>query len=467
MGNKEHVEFLSGILGEPDGRKRWIEYKLKHPSPDLSGADFSNKDLRDFDFSEADFSKANFFSADLTGADFSDAQLGGADFRRATLANCCLDRADLSLASLQGALLTDACMEDADFSEAKLQGADLVGADLASANLTSCDLRAACLKYTRLSGAKLQGANVAEADLTGSVMDDDAPVILRNFDLAIVDDRKYRMMKSRVKAMVAPQEGRFEDTARTRTADSTTSSRDATQDRAETTQTQTETKGATGSRPPFTSPPTEDSKPQIKPESEPKVDKGDSSFIRKRDATGTGAGAAKGNTFGVSYVAVEADLKSDEGCCRVLGVRASATYDMITKAYRTKAKVFHPDKVRHLSDAEQKFAREQFELARRAYETLTRRKEGSMDNIKWVEGVPRRASPYEHTIDELVVLVAANPSNETLLYNLAYKYAEIGKWDDSIRLYERVLGVNPNNEDAQHNLRVVKLQKAFKLSPTR
>ncbi|MBI3735472.1 tetratricopeptide repeat protein, partial [Candidatus Sumerlaeota bacterium] len=104
---------------------------------------------------------------------------------------------------------------------------------------------------------------------------------------------------------------------------------------------------------------------------------------------------------------------------------------------------------------------------KKAYEIISRRKEGGNDNIKWVEGVVRRRSPYEQTLDELIKLVEANPGHESLLYNLAYKYAEAGNVEKGIATYERVLIVNPNNEDAHHNLKVLRIQKAFGLSKAR
>ena len=550
MAEMQHIEYLLETLSDPSGRKRWLDYKLHYPKMDLSEGDLSNRALHDYDFSDTNLTHANFFGSDLTRADFSDSLLSGADFRRAVMNNCCLDRADLSMANLQGAVLTDTNIERADLSEARLQGADLVGADLGSSDLTKTDLREASLKYTRLTGAKLDGANVAEADLTGSVMDDDAPTVLRNFDLATVDDRKYRMMKSRIQAPPkqkaedleeAPKEKhrekapeKAEDTTKTRfrlnpfdrsrpktsepeeppkeksedteksrfrffrssEAEETTkqksedaeksragrrgsvrpedvetvveeapagrgsgSARDGREARAEETTTGNSHKEDAS----HAKPEPERAESNAAAEAAPKSDP----TLRAKKAEQDGHEKRMAKAFGIDYVAHQDDLKSDDGCSRVLGIKLGSPYAEVTRAYRTKAKVFHPDKVGHRPKEEETFAREQFHLVKRSYELLTRRRDTvrtnvkEMSNVKWVDGIPRRNSPYEHSLSELQVLVQANPGHESLLYNLAWKYFETGQFDDAISTFERVLAVNPLNEDAQHNLKVVKLQKAF------
>ncbi|MBI1783546.1 pentapeptide repeat-containing protein, partial [Candidatus Sumerlaeota bacterium] len=71
MAVNEHIEYLLGTIGDPLGRKKWLDYKLTRPMMNLAEGDFSNKDLRDYDLSDTDLSSAIFFGADLTGADFS------------------------------------------------------------------------------------------------------------------------------------------------------------------------------------------------------------------------------------------------------------------------------------------------------------------------------------------------------------------------------------------------------------
>ncbi len=535
MAVNEHIQFLLSALGAPGGRNTWLEYKLSHPGMNLAEGDFSSKDLKDFDFSDVDFTGAIFQGCDLTGVDFSDAQLSKADFRRATMCNVCMDRADLSMANMQGAILTDACIEEAVMVETKLQGADLIGADLALSDLTHADLRGASLKYARLSGANFSGANVAEADLTGTVMDDDSPSKMRNFDLAIIDDRKYRMMKSKIREVPRSAKAAAplnpDDTADLAAENGAASEKGAkpspASDKESTDSGLFDSKPPSGYKPmkdfkssfgrqpkpeetdPFKSRPSEPAgeasesetakskaptqateEPVAPPKQEEspnsargedttkKGAKGYQSFsFGKKDESKPGFSrdgsspkiekSATGNRLGVAYVAKARDLETDDGCYRVLGVRSTAPYSEVTKAYRNLAKVFHPDKVRHYDKEDQDFAREQFHLMKKAYEVLSRRKDGANDNIKWVEGVVRRHSPYEQTLDELIKLVDANPGNESLLYNLAYKYSEAGRLEQAIRAYERVLIINPHNEDAAHNLKSVKLQKAFGFSKSR
>lgn len=574
MAGSKHIEFLLGTLGDPNGRKRWLDHKLASPDAELAGLDASNKDLRDYDFSEMELSGANFFGADVTGADFSDAVLVACDFRRAIMNNCVLDRANLAGSALQGAMLSDSCMDGADLSNSRLQGADLIGADLGGANLLNCDLRSACLKYTRLQGAQLQGANVAEADLTGSVMDDDAPFLLRNFDLAIIDDRKYRVLKGATPAPSKDLPG--DDTAAgeaaaasarpgavaTAAGGSLAGADVSAEERSVGDDSLFDLKigvdpvaasfngsdsssnlfgadlkpmppsGAAAFRPApaAEAPKPAPAKPQSpkadapkpeppKPEA-PKFESG--KYEKPKFAMPGGKGAAASappppdsaedhdghhppggeakhddprdeerkerffgfrrakpkveerdleaerkarvshsNPLGVEYIAREKDLLTDDGCLRILGVGEKATITDITKAFRNKAKIFHPDKVRHMDEKTRTFARDQFEFCRRAHDTLKRRGGGGMAGVVWVEGVPHRHSPYEHTLEELAKLVRVNPNNEVLVYNLAWKYYEAGNLNLAIQFFERVLQINPSNEDARHNLKSAKLQKVF------
>lgn len=409
MADAHLVEFLTELLDDPQGRQKWLAHKLRLPLADLSSADFTGKDLRDYDMSDGLLSTAIFLAADLTGCDFSDCDLSFADLRRAVLRSCVLDRACLVSANLQYACLTDACLEEADLSGARLAHADLIGADLSGANLTGADLRGACLKYTRLTGAKLEGANVAEADLTGSVMDDDAPMQMKNFDSAIIDDRKYREMKSRLIL------SRALDIVVAQPAKDDT----------------TETK----------------SKRRI-----PK-------FKFKRSASDTDDSKV------VSYTGAESDLSSEEGCYRILGLEFGTPLAGITKSFRQQAMKFHPDKVMHLGEGERGASSEQFRLARRAYEILTRMRAKPLTNLRWVASVPVRESPYDYTIEEYILLADANPRNVNVLYNLAWKYFDQGIMEEAIETYERVLAINPEDEDAEYNVRVVKLCKSFDLLP--
>jgi uncharacterized protein YjbI with pentapeptide repeats len=409
MADKHLLDFLLNVLSDPAGRKKWLDLKHKSRLVDLASADFTERDFRDYDFSEAVLSTAILLGVDASGADFSDAELSYADLRRATLRNACLDRANLHSANLQGARLTDANLESANLAGARLMEADMVGADLSGADLRGADLRRASLKYTRLTGALLEGADVAEADLTGTVMDDDAPRLLLNFERAIIDDRKYRVMKSR---LTGPEGFSVEP---------------AEADKIEGTLSRIKSK-------------------LKEMESALRTEGGPSSEV-------------------VDYVATRTDLETETGCYRILGIEHGTPLAGITKAFRQKAKKFHPDKTGHLGPSEQEAAREQFELARQAYEKLSRAMAKPMTHLAWVEGIPVRESPYDYTIEEYVRLAEANLKNADVLYNLGWKYFEAGLMDEALDTYERVLALNPLDEDAEYNVRIVRVCKTFEISP--
>ena len=401
MADEFVLKFLINLAGDPNGRRRWVDHKLRAGHVDLSSVDLTERDFRDFDFSEVILSASILLGADLSGVDFSDAKLGLCDMRRAELRNACFDGADLSGANLQDAALTDARMEGANLSGARLMGADLIGADLGGADLSRADLRGASLKYTNLKGAKLDGANVAEADLTGSILDDDAPLLLAHFDLAKIDDRKYRMLKSHL--------------------------------------IQSEGQGDEG-------PP-----------------------------TGGNVGAASGSE-GISsvsgagpviidYMATAADLDTEEGWYRILGIGYGTPVAGITTAFRVKAKKYHPDMLMHLPESEREGGSEQFRLAREAYEKLMRRRAKAFGDIHWPTDVPKRDSAFDYTLSEYLKLSESNPKNGNVLYNLAWKFFDEGYLDESIETYEKVLALDPQDQDAVYNLRIVKLCKTFDVPP--
>lgn len=414
MADEHLLKLLIESLSDPKGRSRWLERKLKMRLIDLASADLTERELRGFDFSEAVLSTSIFLGADASGADFSDAEMSYSDLRRAILRNCCFDRADLRNANLQGADLTDSNFEETILAGARLSEAYLVGADLSMADLRGADLRGASLKYTRLSGAQLEGADVADADLTGSLMDDDAPAMFKNFDLAVVDDRRYREMRSRRSRMsvatptteIAPVEG---------------------------------------------APPLEEPEKPRRRRRKLRIkflERGDGpEVIQADDSTGDG------------YVPTSADLDSVGGWYRVLGLERGSHLLAVTKAFRAKAKLYHPDKTGHLSEPERASMNEKFHLAREAYEKLSRRLAKPLIGVVWVPEVPRRDSPYDYSVAEYELLAKANPDHSDVLYNLAWKYFESGRMEEAIGIYEQVVRLDPDDEDAEFNLRVVRLSK--------
>lgn len=415
--NPQQYQFLLGTLGQEDGRKVWREYKLKNKWLDLSTADLKNLALSDYDLSGANLSTALLVDANLTGSDLSDALLSYSDLRRASLRNAAMDRADLNCADLREANLSDACLEKARLCKAKLAKAILTGADLSGADLTGADLRGASLRYVRLTGACLAGVNVAEADLTGAVFDEDAPLQMLNLEQSAVDDRKYREMRSRPTGYGRPGPGEAakEKVAVARHSRHAQAKSAAKQDKA----------GAKGHA------------------------KGNGSAA-KNDAPRLKAGS-------IPIRDKEPDLSTLQGCSRVLEVPVDAALEEIVKSFRKKAKIYHPDKVRHLSERLQGLAADEFRHLRQAYETLTRRVARPLVGVSWPEGLASQASPYDYSAADYELLARLNPANINILYNMAWKYFEEGCHAEALAGFQRVLALNPDDEDAQYNIVIVRL----------
>ena len=98
---------------------------------------------------------------------------------------------------------------------------------------------------------------------------------------------------------------------------------------------------------------------------------------------------------------------------------------------------------------------------RKAYEFLTRRATTRKiaRNIHWPPGMERNRSPYDYSIGEYEALAALNGDNADILYNLAWKYFEAGRMAEAWRGFERVLSINPNDDDAHYNLMIIRLYR--------
>jgi tetratricopeptide (TPR) repeat protein len=402
----QHHDFLLHTLDLPSGRRQWLEYKLQKGRIDLAGSDFSSLALRDYDLSDLNLSHSIFLGADLAGTDFSDGFLCYADLRRVDLRNACMDRADLRQAILNEACLVDACLTDAYMKGTHLAGADLTGADLTGADLSGADLRGCSLKYARLSGAVLKGANLAEANVTGTVLDDGATGQIRNWRRTVTEQRQYKAMpRERFSRLRTEMIGR-----------------------------ELIILPPGGRRP---------------GEPEPAVEQG-------KERLGKAEKLREGR-FEVPKWEVEPDLDSTAGCCQVLEVSMDAPLDIVVKAFRKKAKLYHPDMVRHLSPKLQELASQEFQRLHRAYQRLTRRTTRKLENINWAEGVPKRATPYEYTCEEYEKLAKVNPDNLSILYNLGWKYFEDERHVDASRCFQSILEKDGKDEDARYNLMICRI----------
>ena len=61
---------------------------------------------------------------------------------------------------------------------------------------------------------------------------------------------------------------------------------------------------------------------------------------------------------------------SSDANYKILEITKTATDQELKKAYRTMAKKYHPDKVRHLGKEHQKGAEEKFKRVQKAYEAI-------------------------------------------------------------------------------------------------
>jgi tetratricopeptide (TPR) repeat protein len=251
-------------------------------------------------------------------------------------------------------------------------------------------------------------------------MDDRAPAVLVNFHQAFVDDRKYREMRSRLAASAGRELVTVAKSDEPPLAESG-GERDRARD---------EKKGQKKTIP--------------------------ASLARGSSATPLDFGKVRFES-GIPIREREPDLSSTGACCQMLEIPAGATTEEVAKAFRTKAKLYHPDKTRHLSERLQQLAAEEFQRVFRAYEMLTRRTTRPLVGIRWAEGVPYHETPYEYTVEEYEKLSAVNPGNTSILYNLAWKYFEASQYQDSIQGFQRVLEINPSDDDASYNLMIVRL----------
>ncbi|MFI5273433.1 MAG: pentapeptide repeat-containing protein [Ktedonobacterales bacterium] len=138
--------------------------------------------LADLCLQGADLRGANLHGALPNGVQLQQAQLQQAQLQQAQLAHARLSRACLVLTRPDGANLCAANLDDAHLSGARLSNAELV--TLHAERVVMCDTR---LEDTNLSGACLIGANplharLARADLRGAVFD--AATTLEGIQLA-------------------------------------------------------------------------------------------------------------------------------------------------------------------------------------------------------------------------------------------------------------------------------------------
>ncbi|HPB32279.1 MAG TPA: pentapeptide repeat-containing protein [Candidatus Sumerlaeota bacterium] len=156
------------------------------------------------------------------------------------------------------------------------------------------------------------------------------------------------------------------------------------------------------------------------------------------------------------------DLFAEEDCYKILEISPEASLDEIERAYKQKAKEYHPDRVHHLGEKLRIVAQREFERIQHAYRSLSQHKanpEIAMESA--LTDLIRKKKSADLTIDDYLMLIRDNPDNEKLHYNLGLLYFKKGFVDLAIQEYEQALRINPYSTYALHNLRLAKLLKVL------
>ena len=163
------------------------------------------------------------------------------------------------------------------------------------------------------------------------------------------------------------------------------------------------------------------------------------------------------------------DLFLEQDCYKILGVEKNATLEEITKAYRQRAKEYHPDRVHNLGEKIRYVAGREFERIQHAYKSLSQHKtqpEVDLDAAptgaptRQVQGAPAK-DPATYTLQDYVKLAKMNPNNEAVFFNLGVQYFRAGQYEKAIQAYQRCLKLNPSNKSAEYNVRVAAMMQAL------
>lgn len=178
----EKQDYINILIESVEEWNKWRE-KNFGITPDLSDADFNNKNFKLADFTGCNFSGSNFSGANLSGAKFKGAKFVGSDFSCAIFKNANLEEIDISGANFESKIvfinnntkkiITD--FEGATLTNAKLKGSNLKdanfrGANLINANLENADLTNAVFENADLSYAKIENAIFENVELSGCVL---------------------------------------------------------------------------------------------------------------------------------------------------------------------------------------------------------------------------------------------------------------------------------------------------------
>jgi tetratricopeptide (TPR) repeat protein len=321
---------------------------------------------------------------------------------------------DLTQADLSNAVLREFNFKRVNLSAAKLFNADLSGSDFSYANLSYASLRRA-----NLANAFLTGANLTVAILQGANMVD------TNLDYANLSSAKlggaHLVGASVVEANL--------DGADLRGASLKFANL-----------TGTSLKGANVEDADLTS-------AIIPEEGIAQLKHYDRAIVSRQSATGKQQKLPVEESY--------EELFAEADCYRILGVTKDATIEQIDRAYRKKAKEYHPDRVGDLGEKIQFVAKREFERIVQAYRALSRYRSKPYMELEPLAGVhlPQK-NIKEFTIEDYLEFIKAHPDSDKAQYNLGIRYFEKGLVQMAINAYRRALEINPKNDFARHNLKI-------------
>jgi uncharacterized protein YjbI with pentapeptide repeats len=330
---------------------------------------------------------------------------------------------DLSQADLSNRELLDFDFRDCNLAAAKFFNSDLAGSDLTGANLTYADMRRvnlanAFLTSAQASGADLSGANLVDtnldnADLRGARMGGAHLVgaSLTNANIAGADLRGANLKFTNLGTAVL--DGANVD--------------EATMVNVE-----------------------------IPEAAQRRLKNFDKAIISGKSAAAQQA--KKRLTADEDY----ADLFLEQDCYRILGVDKEAALEDITKAYRQRAKEYHPDRVHHLGEKIRIVAGREFERINHAYKSLSQHKVAPAQATDTTENDPvtLEKPPEQYTLQDFVSLARQHPNNDKVFYNLGIAYFRNGDHMKAIQAFQRSLKINPLNKAAAYNMRVAMMLQA-------